>query len=42
MYETGKGIEKNIEQAIYWYKKSAEHGDKNALKELKKHSKIKK
>ena len=41
MYENGEGVERDIDQAIYWYKKSAEHGDKNALKELKKHSKIK-
>ncbi|PKK69313.1 hypothetical protein RhiirC2_781142, partial [Rhizophagus irregularis] len=26
MYEYGKGIEKDINQAIYWYEKSAKQG----------------
>jgi TPR repeat protein len=37
MYEKGQGTEKNKEQAIYWYKKSAEQGAlfaKNKLKQL--------
>ena len=37
MYENGEGIEENIEQAKYWYKKSADQGNedaKEALKEL--------
>ena len=37
MYENGEGTEENIEQAKYWYKKSADQGDedaKEALKEL--------
>jgi TPR repeat protein len=36
MYEKGKGIEKNMEQAIYWYKKSAEQEYHNAKKKLQK------
>ncbi|PKY16373.1 HCP-like protein [Rhizophagus irregularis] len=37
MYEKGRGTEKNIELAIYWYKKSAKQGSiysKNKLKHL--------
>lgn len=34
-YETGTGIEKNLEEAIRYYKISATHGDKNALRRLK-------
>jgi TPR repeat protein len=30
MYEDGSGVEKNIDQAIYWFKKSAEQGDQDA------------
>ncbi|GBB87800.1 hypothetical protein RclHR1_01430009 [Rhizophagus clarus] len=30
MYEYGKGTEKNINQAIYWYEKSAKQGDQDA------------
>ena len=41
MYENGEGIEKDIDQAIYWYKKAAEQGDKEAQKELKKILRIK-
>ena len=40
MYEYGYGIVKNKNQAIYWYKKSAEQGDQYAqdvLKTFKKH-----
>ncbi len=35
MYENGDETKKNIEQAIYWYKKSAEQGDKDAQNKLK-------
>jgi TPR repeat protein len=41
MFETGNGTDKNIDDAIYWYKKSAKQGDQNAqnkLKKLKKNS----
>jgi TPR repeat protein len=31
MYEIGEGVEENIKQAIYWYKKSAKQGNENAL-----------
>ncbi|PKK69042.1 hypothetical protein RhiirC2_749090, partial [Rhizophagus irregularis] len=34
MYENGEGIVKNIDQAIYWYKKSAEQGDQDARNKL--------
>ena len=34
MYEKGNEIEKNTKQAIYWYKKSAEQGDKDAQNKL--------
>ena len=36
-YENGTGVEKNIDKAVYWYKKGAEKGDadcKEALKRL--------
>ncbi|GBC20659.2 kinase-like domain-containing protein [Rhizophagus irregularis DAOM 181602=DAOM 197198] len=36
MYKNGKGIFKNIELAIYWYKKSAEQGDQDAQNQLEK------
>ncbi|PKC53808.1 hypothetical protein RhiirA1_478526 [Rhizophagus irregularis] len=39
MYYEGKGIEKDVDLAIYWYEKSANQGDQDAqyiLKELKK------
>ena len=35
MYENGNGIEKDMNQAIYWYKKSAEQGDEDAQNKLK-------
>ncbi len=41
MYENGEGTEENIEQAKYWYKKSADQGNedaKEALKELEQQS----
>lgn len=37
-YEIGKGTEKDIQKAIYWYEKAVEFGNSNAnekLKELK-------
>jgi TPR repeat protein len=30
MYEDGLGTVKDIDKAIYWYKKSAEQGDQDA------------
>src|SRR5439155_12304016 len=30
MYKNGEGVDKNKDQAIYWYKKSAEQGYQNA------------
>lgn len=36
-YEKGEGVEKNIDQAVYWYKKGAAKNDyycKEALKRL--------
>ena len=41
MYENEKGIAKDIDQSIYWYKKSAENGGQDAQKNLKKLRKIK-
>jgi len=35
LYEYGKGIEKDISQAIYWYKISAEQGDHYSQDKLK-------
>jgi TPR repeat protein len=34
MFEDGIGIEKNINQATYWYKKSSEQGDQDAQEKL--------
>ncbi|CAB4438333.1 unnamed protein product [Rhizophagus irregularis] len=39
MYEKGNGVEKDLDEAIFWYKQSAKQGDidaQNRLKELKK------
>jgi len=33
-YEMGIGIEKNMEEAMNWYKIAAEHGDERAIKRL--------
>jgi TPR repeat protein len=30
MYEIGDGIKKDIDQAVYWYKKSAAQGHQNS------------
>jgi TPR repeat protein len=41
MYENGDGIKKDINQAIYWYEKSAKQGDndaQNKLEELRKNN----
>ncbi|GBC21971.2 kinase-like domain-containing protein [Rhizophagus irregularis DAOM 181602=DAOM 197198] len=35
MYEDGEGIKQNIDQAIYWYKKSANQGFQSAQNKLK-------
>ncbi|RIA98188.1 hypothetical protein C1645_813041, partial [Glomus cerebriforme] len=35
IYETGIRIERNINQAIYWYEKSAEQGDQNAQNKIR-------
>ena len=41
MYENGEGVdENNIDQAIYWYKKSAEKGNQDAQNKLKELLKI--
>jgi TPR repeat protein len=34
LYEQGEGTEKNIENAIYWYKKAAENGCHEAKENL--------
>ena len=34
MYENGKGIERDMDQAIYWYEKSARSGCIRALFKL--------
>ena len=39
MYEYGDGIKKDMNQAIYWYKKSAEQGDEDAQNKLQELSK---
>ena len=36
IYESGNGIEKNIDKAIYWYEKSAKQGHQNSQKQLEK------
>ena len=36
MYENGNGIVKDIDQAIYWYEKSAEQGNQDAQNKLEK------
>ncbi len=36
MYESGDGVIKDKEKAIKWYKKSAEQGNEDAQKALKK------
>ena len=35
MYKNGDGIKKKLDKAIYWFKKSAEQGDKDAQNKLK-------
>ena len=34
MYRDGKGVPKDLKKAIEWYRKAAEHGNRNAAKEL--------
>ena len=34
LYELGEGIEKNIKNAIYWYKKAEENGCQKAKQKL--------
>ena len=41
MYEDGDGIAKNIDQAIFWYKKAVEQGYQKAQSRLEKVLKIK-
>lgn len=36
MYETGKGVERDPEQADYWYRAAAEHGHKDARMALER------
>ncbi|PKC53201.1 hypothetical protein RhiirA1_479789, partial [Rhizophagus irregularis] len=38
-YKNGKGTEKNLERAFYWYQKSAENGDEDAMFNLALHYK---
>ena len=33
-YEDGTGVEKNIDKAVYWYKKGAEKGETNCKEAL--------
>ena len=35
-YENGRGITKNDEEAVKWYRKAAEQGNENAKNALKK------
>ena len=37
-YEEGDSVVRDFDTAIYWYKKSAQHGNEEAKKWLKKHS----
>jgi len=37
LYYLGKGVTKDLDEAIYWYEKSAEQGDKYARKALQRH-----
>jgi len=36
LYEKGEGTAKNIDGAIYWYKKSADQGDQEARNRLER------
>ena len=36
MFEEGRGIEKDYEKAMYWYKKAANQGYKKAEIEIKR------
>jgi len=35
MYENGKGVAKNDEQALQWYRKSAKQGETFAIEAIK-------
>ncbi len=34
MYEQGRGVNRDLEQAIYWYRESANRGNTNARQAL--------
>ena len=34
-YYNGDGVAKDLEQAVYWYRKAANHGNEDAKKALK-------
>jgi len=34
--ESGRGVEKDAEQAVYWYRKAARQGNKSAQKALER------
>ena len=40
LYERGEGTEKNIDEAIYWYKKAMENGCQEVEKRLNSLSNI--
>ena len=35
MHESGRGVPKDIEEAIRWYRRAAEHGEEAALEKLR-------
>lgn len=35
-YENGEGVQQNHQEAVKWYRKAAELGDKEAIKALKR------
>ena len=39
LYEGGKGVKKDVQQAKIWYKKAADQGEQNAEEALKRLSK---
>ena len=34
MYESGEGIRRNYEEAVYWYRRAAEQESAHAMKRL--------
>ena len=36
MYEDGKGVSKNLAEAVKWYRKAADQGDEDARKALER------